>query len=122
MPCSDSSGKSNVNRGREYEQLAADYLSKQGFEIVARNHQEGHLEIDIIARDQTSLVFVEVKAAATSNYGHPSEWVDARKQERLVRAAESYLQKYPQPGLDLRFDVITFVKGKLEHYPNAFGV
>jgi putative endonuclease len=101
--------------------LAADYFQKLGFEIIARNHHEGHLEIDLIVRNSEQLIFVEVKSSSTAKFGHPAEWVDKRKRERLIRAAQSYLQKNDFTGLDLRFDVVTFVAGQMEHYPDAFG-
>ncbi len=123
MPCCepDSSGASNFRRGQQFEKLAATYFQSLGFEIIAQNHHEGHLEIDLIVMDSKQLVFVEVKSAQTKSFGHPSEWVDQRKQERLIRAAQSYLQKNDYAGLDLRFDVVTFVDGQLEHYRDAFG-
>ena len=123
MPCCepDSPGTSNFRRGQQYEKLAAEYFQERGFEIIARNHHEGHLEIDLIVRDSKQLIFVEVKSASTKGFGHPAEWVDRRKRERLIRAAQSYLQKNDFEGLDLRFDVVTFVGGQLEHYRDAFG-
>jgi len=124
MPSSDSdssSRRSTHSKGRRHEQLAAEYFQKQDFEILERNLQVGHLEIDLIVRKADLLIFVEVKSASTLKYGHPAEWVDRRKIERLVRAAEKYLQDREITGYDLRFDVVTFLGGRLEHFPDAFG-
>lgn len=119
---SDSPRKDPRHRlGHQYEQVAADYLRRQGFDIVHENYRTGHLEIDLIARSAGVLVFVEVKAARSEKaFGHPAEWVDRRKVERLVRAAQRYVAENDVDRCDLRFDVITFTGGKLEHYPDAF--
>jgi putative endonuclease len=123
MPSSESDSSSRPSTrstGRRHEQQAAEYFQKQGFEILERNLQVGHLEIDLIVRQLGLLVFVEVKSASNLKFGHPAEKVDRRKINRLVRAAQRYLQDHSITGCDLRFDVITFVGGKLEHFPAAF--
>jgi putative endonuclease len=126
MPSSDSeSGKRRRDPrhrlGQEYEQVAADFLRRQGFEILHSNYRTGHLEIDLVAQSEGLLVFVEVKAARSERaFGHPAEWIDGRKVERLTRAAQRYVAENDIGRRDLRFDVITFTEGKLEHYPDAF--
>ena len=85
-----------------------------------RNWRTGHLEIDLVVRKQGLLVFVEVKSASSQQFGHPAEKVDPRKRERLTRAANAYLIEKEITDCDLRFDVITFVEGRLEHFPGAF--
>jgi len=66
------------------------------------------------------MVFVEVKSSSTQKYGHPAERVDKNKIRNLTAAAEQYLIDKKIEGYDLRFDVVTFVNGRLEHYPGAF--
>jgi len=118
---SDSSSRSSTHaRGRHHERLAAEFFQSKGFEVLEHNLQVGHLEIDLIVRNDDLLVFVEVKSASTLKYGHPAEKVDRRKIERLTRAAQKYLQDHEIEGCDLRFDVVTFVGGRLEHFPGAF--
>lgn len=106
--------------GRHYEDEAALFFERRGFRVLERNWRAGRKEIDLIVRDDRTLVFVEVKAAATDQYGHPAEKVDLRKQANLTEAARGYIADSDLSGLDLRFDVVTFVEGKLEHYPAAF--
>ena len=108
------------DKGARGENIAARYLQKLGFEILHRNLRLSHLEIDIVCRDNKQLVFVEVKHASGDKYGHPANWIDERKQEKLRRAALIYIEKYHISGVDIRFDAITVTKGKVEHYPNAF--
>jgi putative endonuclease len=112
--------RGRVGRGRHYEQKAADFFVRQGFDILERNWQAGHKEIDLITRKDDLIVFVEVKAAGGDSFGHPSEWIDTRKKDNLISAARQYTAEKAITDCDLRFDVITFVEDKLEHYPNAF--
>ena len=76
----------------------------------------------MIVRKGSLIVFVEVKSAETPKFGHPAERVDKRKIKNLTEAAERYIETKGIVGCDLRFDVVTFVDGKPEHYPDAFGV
>lgn len=113
----------NSNRvaaGRQFERRAADFFEQQGFEILERNWHAGKREIDLIVRRDNLIVFVEVKAARTNRFGHPAEWVDERKVTHLIKAAQQYLVQHEISGCDLRFDVVTFSGGQLEHYPGAF--
>lgn len=111
---------SKQDKGARGEDIAAAYLESQGFDILHRNLRLSHLEIDLVCRDGRHLVFVEVKHALSDAFGHPATWIDARKQERLRRAAQMYIDKYDISGLDMRFDVVTIIRGTVEHYPNAF--
>ena len=110
----------NVSIGRSYENLAALFFEQHGFEILRRNWRAGRKEIDLIVKKDTLLVFVEVKASSSDKFGHPSERVDNRKIANLTEVARQFLITEKISGVDLRFDVVTFVKGKLEHYPAAF--
>lgn len=106
--------------GRRYEDQAALFFERSGYEILERNWRAGRKEIDLIVRNREVVAFVEVKAAISDKYGHPSEKVDARKQQHLIEAARRFITEKEIAGVDLRFDVITFTGGKLEHYPGAF--
>ena len=116
----DSGQHDKTQIGRDFENRAALFFEQSGFEILHRNWHFGHKEIDLIVRKDRLVVFVEVKSAASKKFGHPAERVDERKVSRLTDAANAYLQKYDISDYDLRFDVVTFVAGSLEHYPNAF--
>jgi len=120
MPSSSSSDSGQTPAWKQFEQHAATFLENQGFEILERNYRAGRREIDIIARDKRTLVFVEVKSSGSKQFGHPAERVDNRKIGFLTQAAQQYLEKHDIGDLDLRFDVITFSDGRLEHFPNAF--
>ena len=112
--------RSRLDKGARGEEIAVTYLQNLGYEILHRNLRLSHLEIDIVCHDKRQLVFVEVKHASGDKYGHPATWIDERKQEKLRRAAQMYIEKFQVSGLDIRFDAITITKGEVEHYPNAF--
>ena len=114
------SKKKTVSVGREFEARAETFLVQNGYEVIERNWRGGRKEIDLIARKDEVVAFVEVKAAASERFGHPSEKVDKKKQAHLTEAARRYIVDKAITGVDLRFDVITFVNGKLEHFPGAF--
>ena len=114
------SGGSRRKIGAQFEQRAALFFTQQGFEILDRNWQAGHREIDLVARKDDLVVFVEVKSSSNPNFGHPAERVDKTKIRHLGAAAQKYLIEKNIEGVDLRFDVVTFVGGQLEHFPSAF--
>ena len=87
------------------EQLAMEYLIRMGCKIVLRNWRFKNLEVDLIVMDGDTLVFVEVKTRSTTAFGEPYEFVDVRKQRRLIRAAQAYILKYAYNG-EVRFDVV----------------
>lgn len=108
--------------GRQYEQLAAVYLEKRGYQILERNFSCRQGEIDLIARDGKYLVFIEVKYRATKESGNPAEAIDKRKQGRLTRAAEYYLYRsgYGQEQ-SCRFDAVVILGEEITLICNAFG-
>lgn len=92
--------------GRRGEEIAAEYLINSGYEIIERNFKNKLGEIDIIAKDKNTLCFIEVKTRRTANFGSPFEAVTPRKQHKLIRLAESYLQYKKINNADIRFDCI----------------
>jgi putative endonuclease len=123
MPSSDhndSIKKKNIIKGRSYEKLAGLFFEQNGYEIIEKNWRAGRKEIDLIVKKDNELIFVEVKSASTKKYGHPAERVDAKKIANLTFVANQYIIAKNIQNLDLRFDVVTFLDGQLEHYPNAF--
>ena len=92
--------------GRRGEDLAAGYLAELGFEILGRNVRTRYGELDIVARERETLVFVEVRARRHDRLGSPEESVDARKQAKLVALAEAYLATLPEPPAACRIDVV----------------
>jgi len=123
MPSSKSQppkDRRKIERGKRFEQLAARFYTDQGFRILERNWRKGHKEIDLIVRKDDLVAFVEVKSSSSTKFGHPAERVDKKKIENLTQCAREYLATVNLSGVDLRFDVVTFQNGKLEHYPDAF--
>jgi len=85
----------------------AERLSKSGYTILMRNYRTPFGEVDLIARDGDTIVFVEVKARTGQQYGDPKYAVDRRKQTRLSKAALLYLKDTGQTRSKARFDVVT---------------
>ncbi|MBP3329236.1 MAG: YraN family protein [Clostridia bacterium] len=111
--------------GLEGEDKAAKYLKKQGYKITAKNFQSRFGEIDIIAENEEYIVFVEVKARGEKSIAEPKEFVDIRKQRKIIKTAEVYLaEKFSEK--QPRFDVVEIKKEKgktnLNHIINAFEV
>ncbi len=111
--------------GLDGEERAAKYLKKQGYEIVVRNFQSRFGEIDIIAENKEYIVFAEVKARSENSIAEPKEFVDLRKQRKIIKTAEIFLSENiteKQP----RFDVVEVKKEKgryfINHILNAFEV
>jgi putative endonuclease len=106
--------------GKWGEKLAADFLIKQGYSILARNARTPYGELDLVAkhhgllqRDESCIVFVEVKTRRSQSYGYPEESVTTSKQEHLISAALHFLQDNPELESDWRIDVIA-----IEYYKN----
>ena len=97
-------GKSNLN-GAWGEALAAQYLQKKRYMIVATNYRCRFGEIDLIAANRKHLLFIEVKLRKSDAFANAREFVDRRKQDRIRTTAQIYLSAYPTQ-LQPRFDVI----------------
>ncbi len=107
------------------EQYAARYLQEQGYEIIERNYRYGRSgEIDIVARDGDTLVFVEVKTRRSHRFGLPEEAVTLAKQNQLRKLAVAFLTEYGIEDAPCRFDVISIDihegQVQLRHLPDAF--
>ena len=89
------------------EQLARDYMIAQGYAVMEQNEHVGHKELDIVAVKGTVMAFVEVKIRVTS-LEDALDAVDTKKINRLVRAADSFLQRFTAP-YEYRFDIIAIV-------------
>ena len=102
--------------GSDGEMLACVYIKNLGMEILERNYHFGHCEIDIIARDGNTLVFIEVKSRSNINYGVPEAAVTKTKQRRIIYAAQGYIKTKRFFGRSMRFDVISIINGKVTKY------
>ncbi|MGL4412299.1 MAG: YraN family protein [Bacteroidales bacterium] len=109
--------------GIDGEQLALNHLIDKGYIIKEHNWRCGKLEIDIIARKDKELVFVEVKSRRDIEYAHPSDAIDDKKMRNLISAADVYIKKFNIP-FDIRFDVISVIVNgthtTIEHIEDAF--
>ncbi|HXX57941.1 MAG TPA: YraN family protein [Thermodesulfovibrionales bacterium] len=109
--------------GIKGEELAVRFLRKKGYRILRKNFRSPVGEIDIIAEEGKTIVFVEVKTRTDDSFGHPFEAVDTRKKEKLRRAALSYLKQCKEE-LPSRFDVLSIEmdggKSRIEHIIDAF--
>lgn len=97
-------GKNNLS-GAWGEALAAEYLQKKRYKVIATNYRSRFGEIDLIAVNRKYLVFVEVKLRKSDQFASAREFVDRRKQERIKTTAAMYLSEFPTE-LQPRFDVI----------------
>lgn len=102
------------------ESQAEEYLKKKKYKIVARNYRNILGEIDIVAKQKDTTVFVEVKKRETYRFGRPSEAVDVVKQQKLRKVALYYLKQFKLLDTPCRFDVIEIVGDNINHIENAF--
>ena len=120
-----SFGPGSKSLGNLSEELAADFLKKNGYKIVSSNYRTRVGEIDIVAQGDGYIVFVEVKARKSQKYGLPQEAVTQAKQRVIRKVASAFLQEKGLEDEPVRFDVmaITFSHDKkphIEHIPFAF--
>ena len=94
--------------GREGEKRAALYLKQKGYRIEDQNVRAGGVEIDLVARQGRTVVFVEVKTRRSRQFGPAELAVDARKQRRLIRGALAWLAEKGRGVANARFDVIAW--------------
>ena len=113
--------KSTRTKGSQGEQIARRYLRKKGFKVLEMNFHARFAEIDIIALDKKTLVFIEVKSAQSERFGNPLGWIPLWKQNKIIRASQLYLNKKGLHGKPLRFDVVAIHPDKrINHIQDAF--
>ncbi len=109
--------------GKKGEQLAVDFLLKEGYEILDRNYRFDKAEVDIIALKDNILAIVEVKTRSTKDFGNPQDFVKPKQIKNLVKAVDEYVNENDLE-LEVRFDIIAIVKEKkgfkIEYLENAF--
>ena len=110
--------------GKKGETVAVHYLKKQGYRIIEQNYRSKAGEIDIIAREKQSLVFVEVKTRSSRSFGSPKWAITPKKQKAISMAALYYLKMTNQNNVDARFDVVSILlqgeDTQIELVRNAF--
>lgn len=105
----------NREIGKIGEDLAAQYLLSQGYEIVDRNFRTAHGELDLVAKDRDQFVFVEVKTRTSQNFGYGEYAVNRKKLNAMIFAAETYLDEKQRAADNWRLDVIVIERAS----PNA---
>src|SRR4051812_18204026 len=106
------------------ERIAERWLRRRGWRIVQRRFRNGHRDIDLVAEQDGTVVFVEVKARQGAEFGDPTEAVNWAKQRELSRSAQVWIDRHGRPDEAYRFDVVgVLVEGervRVRHVPNAF--
>ena len=102
------------------EEVAKNYLKRQGYKIIQTNFKNKIGEIDIVAYDKDILVFVEVKYRKTSIFGLPREAVDNRKQQKIRAVAMGYINKYKLHDTPCRFDVLEILDNEITLIKDCF--
>ena len=110
--------------GKRGEELAINFLRKKGFDLLEINWRYRRSEIDIIAKKDEVLVFIEVKSRSTDNFGRPESFVTDRKRELMVDAANFYMEETGHDW-EIRFDVISVLfhndfQQSIDHFKDAF--
>ena len=110
--------------GLEGEKIAAVELERLGYRILERRYRSRFGEIDLIAQDEATVVFVEVKTKTDSRFGNPAEMVTSQKQRRLVSMAEEYVTGRRLQTTPCRFDVVAIdasvAPARITVYKDAF--
>lgn len=110
--------------GRRGEEAAAKYLRNLGYRILAQRERVLRGDIDIVALDDRTVVFVEVRTRSNTAHGHPAETVGSHKQNRIAQLATAYIHRHRLHDCRVRIDVVTviFADGQplVEHFQNAF--
>lgn len=108
------------------ERIAARYLERSGWLIVARRFRSGRRDIDLIAQRGDLIAFVEVKARSGDEFGDPVEAVNHRKQRELTKSAQTWIDRHGRAGEAYRFDVMGILMKErrvfIRHVPGAFAM
>ena len=107
-------------QGRKGERIACLFLLKQGFDVLARRYRSRSGELDIIAFEKETLVFVEVKSRSSRKFGEPWEFVDWQKQQIVRRTAEDFIADHDLGQYAYRFDIISVLGKEVSLFRNAF--
>jgi len=100
--------------GQSGENKAEEYLKSRGYQILDRNFRSRFGELDLIALDDTTLVFVEVKTRSSNNFGRPEEAVTAKKLAHIKLTGEYYASLHPNLPTSHRIDVVSIESDKIQ--------
>jgi putative endonuclease len=114
-------------QGAEGEEIAQEFLKREGWAVLAHRFRMGRLEIDIIARKDNLVAFVEVKTRFSTQFGIPAQAVTWHKQREIARVAQAWIDRFGRAAYTYRFDVIGVLRPRtleqrVEHIADAFRV
>lgn len=117
----------HLRLGSKGEKTANRYLRLHGFRIIETNFRSRYGEIDIIAREKDTVVFVEVKTRKTDDLGYPEESVNYHKRNKIIQSAKYYLHKHKITNTNIRFDIIAIrytgkFKKEIKLFRDAFRI
>ncbi len=112
----------NVEKGKRGEEIVERYLIENGFKILAKNYRAGKNEIDLIAKLDDVIVFVEVKYRKSEHYGRGFDSINLKKIKSISRVARVFMLKNKYTNCNIRFDVASIDGGELVYYKNAFNM
>ncbi|HEB74103.1 MAG TPA: YraN family protein [Candidatus Desulfofervidus auxilii] len=108
--------------GEKGEVLAKRFLQKQGYKIITTNYGNKLGEIDIIALEKDTIVFIEVKTRSNNYFGRAKEAIDKHKKQKIAKVALYYLRRHCKEDVKARFDVIAIDNDKIELIRNAYSL
>ncbi len=111
-----------IKTGNKGENIAANFLMENGYEIIERNYRYRHSEIDIIAKKNNFLIFAEVKTRSSTYFGQPETFVSKGQMTKIFQAAEEYMRTIDWQG-PIRFDIISILQNTettVTHFEDAF--
>jgi len=110
--------------GKQGEEIAVEFIRKKGYKVLETNWRHRKAEIDIIAKKEEVLIFIEVKSRTNTYFGRPEVYVDAKKQQLIVDAASVYMEQVGHEW-EVRFDIIAVlfhneIHQSVDHFKDAF--
>lgn len=113
----------HLKLGKRGEEIAAEFLLQNNYEIIQQNFKAQNYELDIIAKKDNILIFVEVKTRNNNYFGEPEESVNHKKEKHITKASELFMNNYDD-FIDIRFDIIAIIlqdgNVKIKHIEDAF--
>jgi putative endonuclease len=110
--------------GKKAEELAGSFLSKKGYKILRTNFRVGNAEVDLIVQKDLQLIFVEVKARKSAQFGAPENFVNREKRSNMKKVARHFISLVNFQG-QCRFDIVSILMTKdqvseIKHFEDAF--
>ncbi|MCL2061447.1 MAG: YraN family protein [Firmicutes bacterium] len=112
----------NLYKGRKGEDIAAEFFISKQYRILCRNYKTAVGELDLVAQDKDTLVFIEVKSRMSDKYGAPGEALTSFKRRKISQVAAQYIKRKKAAPAAVRFDVLEIFlsEGRVNHIEDAF--